>query len=1199
MAVDLANPMVAELMSFCGNDMPEDDIPENNLAEIADTRAFSNSLANGASRISHFQSEAEAIAALKQMAVEQWNSQPDYLMFMDRPLPLVVNLDRVGDSVVSRAAAFSADTSISAETRNLQTAGVDEADNAVFSDDGFVFVFRDQSIRIIDINDPKNLKEVSRVELPGLMATMHLVGNKLVVVSQGYATTSVSSFSEPNFYTQLKFFDVSAKDAPSNLGGFNIEGGAYISRVVDGKLVLVQNTQQAIPHPQWVDTNNTAFRGWGGRYETKQEYLDRVTPNLLESTLLNYQKIDNDGKILSEGVLGDWRDIAVAGGKQLTKIFTVDLKAESPQLDSIESVLGDWVTNAYVTDNSIYLTHFQSEGSTRIIHLDLGNASTKTDATGQSGVFADALGDVKGTIRNSRFLDEYDGYLRVVTSEDGSNSGGRIRNSANLFVMKVEDGELKTVGSLLDISPGDQAYGAEFEGPRAFITTGFIDPAFLRVVDPLHGIDLSDPTNPKELSDVIIPGITSYVQWVDSNHLLGVGMIEENSQWFTKVSLYDVTDLAEPKTLDVWQGTTPIQPNAFDSINPLDIHYDTQSKTLTVPQAQGRGFPQPWAINSWMGVDIFSDLWAIDRIMPIWNPNLSENLPTSDVIVLSIDVASDDPLSFRALVGDGSGMGRAVVVDDSLVALTTMYLSTYAIDAPTQVVDRILLSNPLRPDTVYIDGGATKTIINVLENDSRLVDYKITAIKRDETNSGSLGTIKILPDQSLEYTSPASIGSESYWSENFIYEVTTTDGKKFETNLYVWGMWNNSVDPIQGSASISAVAVDDDNHSIDTVAKGDEFWVDIKVQDGRPNGQGVFGAYVDIAFDTNSFEIVGDAEPLSFYKNGLSGEKTSSGWKNLGGFSDSPTPIGSSIQSLVRFKLRAKADSAFNMSISASDRPDMLTLYGSNISISRSNIAFGSLQLPQRVSASASIGLKAYDTENKPITSTAKGDEFWVEVTVQDDRQSGQGVYSAYVDIAFDTKSFEIVGDSEALGKFTNKLSGTKSNDGWKNLGGFRDSTTPAGTGEQSLVRFKLRATEDAMLNITASPSSSTGYELTLYDLDTIIPIESIKSGSLELSITREAEKVLDYDVNGDGILSPVDSLIVINRLNREIVDAVFSTEITTSSSSTKLDVNQDGVISLLDVLALINRINLDNTIPMMNTVESNAMETVETKKKK
>ena len=78
-------------------------------------------------------------------------------------------------------------------------------------------------------------------------------------------------------------------------------------------------------------------------------------------------------------------------------------------------------------------------------------------------------------------------------------------------------------------------------------------------------------------------------------------------------------------------------------------------------------------------------------------------------------------------------MGRAVVANDSLVVLTRMYLTTYAMNAPTQVLDRILLSSPLRTDNVYITDGAPKTIINVLENDSRLVDYKITAINRSKS----------------------------------------------------------------------------------------------------------------------------------------------------------------------------------------------------------------------------------------------------------------------------------------------------------------------------------------------------------------------------------------------------------------------------------------------------------------------------------
>ncbi len=1167
MAVDVAAPWAATV-DHC------------DIAETLGNSTPSLLQAGDESKIRHFQSQAEAIESLKQMAVEHWNGWfgKPWQMYLEDRLSFQTNLEFGGNLFASAVR----------NTGNVQTIGVDEADNAVFSNDGYVFVFRDRAIRIIDIRDPKNLKEVSRIDLTSTSASMHLVGNRLVVISQGYEAQTVASFSHPNVYTQVKFFDVAEKDAPVSTGGFNIDGTVNVARIANGKLVLVQHTRDAIlqlqsvnPNADSLDRRLTAPPNWSSRYETKQEYLDRITPTLLNSVLLQYQEIGKDGKVVSEGVVGDWRDVAAAGGNQLTSVVSIDLNGESPKIESIESVLGSWAANTYVTENSIYWTSFQSDGITRITHLDLGNGPTKAETKSPRGVTARAIGDIKGTIRNSRFMDEYDGYLRVVANEDGSNSGGRIRNSASVFVMKLVDGELKTVGSLLDISPGDQAFGAEFDGPRAFITTGFIDPITIRPIDPLHGIDLSDPTHPKELSDVIIPGITNYVQWVDSNHLLGIGMVEEQSQWFTQVSLYDVTDLSDPKTLDVWRGTTRIQPNVFGSINPLDIHYDSQSKTLTIPEAQSQEF-NPWWNPVWSPLLIDVDLPIGNP--PFWNPNGEQNRSMSDVIVLAVDLEADDPLSFRAVVGDGSGMGRAVVVGESLVALTRIFLSTYAINAPTNVVDRILLANPLRPDAIYFPDGAPKTIINVLENDFRLEDFKITAIRRGEVSGSHQGVVRILPDQTLEYTSPTLPQSEIAWWDNFYYEVTTDDGHKFETQVSVWGVRSNVSDPVQGSATISARAVDANNQPVTAIGVGDEFWVEVLLQDGRSDGQGVFSAYVDLAFDTNAFEIVGPSEPLGVYTNRVSGERTVEGWKNLGGFSNSPTPIGSSSQPLVRFKLRATADAALNMTISSSTAiGSELTLYGIDSPIPIENISFHSLQLPQRLNASASISLKAYDAENNPVTSTAKGDEFWVEVTMQDGRPNGQGVYSAYVDLAFDTKSFEIVGDAEALGGFTNKLSGVKTPDGWSNLGGFRDSASPAGSVAQSLVRFKIRAKEDAVLDMMVIPSNLQGSEVTLYGIDTVIPIANITSSPLRLPMT-----VLDYDVNADGLVSPIDSLIVINRLNREGLDGALNNTIAVNSSNETLDVNNDGIISLLDALTLINRINRDNVIPMMNSIETN-----------
>lgn len=378
---------------------------------------------------------------------------------------------------------------------------------------------------------------------------------------------------------------------------------------------------------------------------------------------------------------------------------------------------------------------------------------------------------------------------------------------------------------------------------------------------------------------------------------------------------------------------------------------------------------------------------------------------------------------------------------DTLIALSNLSMMTYSIQEPTQVLDRILLSNPLQPDYVYHTDGSAIAIFDVLANDSPSFEYTITAIKGNPLR----GSVRILPDQRLEYTDPADLSKDEWnWWDSFSYEVTTTDGGKFETMVSVFGQ-----------------------------------------------------------------RLTGDV--------GQQG--------------------------------------------------------------------------------SATIILKAVDDQNNQVTSTSKGDEFWVEVLVQDGRPDGQGVYSAYVDLSFDTKSFEIVGDSEPLGEFTNRLLGEKTEEGWKQRGGFSNSPKPHGCGEQSVVRFKLRATEDAVLSMTATPSTVPGNEMTLYGIDTVIPVENITAGSLQMPIrvARTVENSFDFDVNADGLVTPLDSLIVINRINREEELLTSGASLMANSTNSKLDVNLDGLISLLDVLVLVNRINQNPLTPMMMVQQET---TDQTKKK-
>jgi hypothetical protein len=75
------------------------------------------------------------------------------------------------------------------------------------------------------------------------------------------------------------------------------------------------------------------------------------------------------------------------------------------------------------------------------------------------------------------------------------------------------------------------------------------------------------------------------------------------------------------------------------------------------------------------------------------------------------------------------------------------------------------------------------------------------------------------------------------------------------------------------------------------------------------------------------------------------------------------------------------------------------------------------------------------------------------------------------------------------------------------------------------------------------------------------------------------------YDVNGDGTVSPVDALLVINRLNAPLAGRSSSAVL-----DRQLDVNGDQVISPVDALLVINKLNRPTTrAPQPAAAGSNA----------
>ena len=84
-------------------------------------------------------------------------------------------------------------------------------------------------------------------------------------------------------------------------------------------------------------------------------------------------------------------------------------------------------------------------------------------------------------------------------------------------------------------------------------------------------------------------------------------------------------------------------------------------------------------------------------------------------------------------------------------------------------------------------------------------------------------------------------------------------------------------------------------------------------------------------------------------------------------------------------------------------------------------------------------------------------------------------------------------------------------------------------------------------------------------------------TGSMRLNIVRDPtphhNDANPYDVDGDGFLTPLDPLIIINYINNNGVGPIDEPG-EGESALPDLDVDGDGVVSPLDILILINRLN-------------------------
>jgi len=210
-----------------------------------------------------------------------------------------------------------------------------------------------------------------------------------------------------------------------------------------------------------------------------------------------------------------------------------------------ETFLFGYASCIYVSLNNIYVAvpkYFESP-STEIHRIRIEGGKITYEASGV----------VPGTVLNQFSMDEYNGYFRIATMANQEIMAGDLRDQAmitvgtNVYVLNMS---LTVIGRLEGLAPGEHMYSARFMGDRCYLVT-------FKKVDPLFVVSLEDPSNPRVLGKLKIPGYSNYLHPYNERHLIGIGKwtVEDEEgdfAWYqgVKIALFDVSDVEHPKERD-------------------------------------------------------------------------------------------------------------------------------------------------------------------------------------------------------------------------------------------------------------------------------------------------------------------------------------------------------------------------------------------------------------------------------------------------------------------------------------------------------------------------------------------------------------------------------------------------------------------------------------------------------------------------
>ncbi|MBR5248381.1 MAG: beta-propeller domain-containing protein [Lachnospiraceae bacterium] len=389
---------------------------------------------------------------------------------------------------------------------NVQTQGVDESD-IVKTDGAYLYVVTDNRVHIVDIRKGKP-KEATVLEMPSDTDSFSI---KEIYVDDGKLLVITGEK-----YTQLK-------EIKKESG--NMEISEYYT-VTQNMTTLYTYSLDKPSKPELLGQV-----GQDGSYYTSRKIGDKVylfTKESLAENCYGYDRGSDDWIPLAGGemIASDCIYIPQQGGNSLI-VSSIDTDEPEEIMDNVMIVNND--VNVYVSTEAVYLyrVNWNQEATTEIAKFSLTDG--EINAVSASGV--------KGRVRDTFAINEYQNMLRILTASDNSNEG------TNLYIL---DEQLKLTGKLEGIAPGETIYAARYLGDMAYFVT-------YRNIDPLFAVDLSDPSKPEILGELKITGYSEYLHMWEPGTMFGIGYETDPDTGMRegiKLSMFDVSNPADLQAAD-------------------------------------------------------------------------------------------------------------------------------------------------------------------------------------------------------------------------------------------------------------------------------------------------------------------------------------------------------------------------------------------------------------------------------------------------------------------------------------------------------------------------------------------------------------------------------------------------------------------------------------------------------------------------